>query len=80
MGFASRRQAGVNQVMPFRLKDMWSDVITVLRIPTFQILILQGIVYISYYRLTPNSLSFPAFSCLLHSKEGNVWREMQGLQ
>lgn len=38
------RQAGVNQVMPFRLKDMWSDVITVLRIPTFQILILQGIV------------------------------------
>lgn len=39
-----RRQAGGQPGMAVRLKEMWFDVLSVLRIPTFQILILQGIV------------------------------------
>ena len=43
-GGVGRRQVGVQQGMAVRLKEMWGDVVSVLRIPTFQILILQGIV------------------------------------
>ena len=37
-----RKQSPVNQLVTVRLKEMLSDVVSVIKIPTFQIIILQA--------------------------------------
>jgi len=80
LGGVSRRQAGVNQMMAVRLREMWSDVMSVLRIPTFQILILQGIVSVSPTKSLHSPLMFVSIRFfLLQLKMVKVCRRSRAL-